>query len=242
MLLLGEATGGFAKSKTLSKIGYFGSKLISLINILNTLFQIVEDYDLELIELNPLVETNQGLFVALDSRIIIDDNSLFRQPKFQKKSVDLGRDFGIQEIEAKKLGLAYVKLDGDIGVIGNGAGLVLASIDLVKYYGGKPAFFLDLGGGASIERISQALEFGLYDYAVKVLFVNIMGGLTRCDDVASSIISILEKTKIKKPIIIRLVGVNETKGKKILAEKEIDVFDNMEVAAIKAVEISRKLN
>lgn len=227
--------------KVLSKLGYSGSKLDSLINILNSLFQIVLDYDLELIELNPIVETKKGKFVALDSRIIIDDNSLFRHPIFKKKYYEKGREFKFQEINAKKLGLNYVNLDGDIGVIGNGAGLVLATIDLVKYFGGKPSVFLDLGGGASIKRISEALNFVLNDQNVKVVFVNIMGGLTHCDDVAAAIISLLEKTRIKKPIITRLVGINEDKGKQMLAEKEIDVLDNMEIAAIKAVELSRML-
>lgn len=228
--------------KVLSRLGYYGSKLNSLISILNNLFQIVLDYDLELIELNPIVETKKGNFVALDSRIILDDNSLFRHPIFKKKYYEKGREFKFQEINAKKLGLNYVKLDGDIGVIGNGAGLVLATIDLVKYFGGKPSVFLDLGGGASIKRISEALNFVLNDQNVKVVFVNIMGGLTQCDDVAAAIISILEKTRMKKPIITRLVGINQNKGKQMLAEKEIDVLDNMEIAAIKAVELSRMLN
>lgn len=228
--------------KVLSRLGYYGSKLNSLISILNNLFQIVLDYDLELIELNPIVETKKGNFVALDSRIILDDNSLFRHPIFKKKYYEKGREFKFQEINAKKLGLNYVKLDGDIGVIGNGAGLVLATIDLVKYFGGKPSVFLDLGGGASIKRISEALNFVLNDQNVKVVFVNIMGGLTQCDDVAAAIISILEKTRMKKPIVTRLVGINQNKGKQMLAEKEIDVLDNMEIAAIKAVELSRMLN
>lgn len=228
--------------KVTSKLGYTGTRSNSLANILITLFQIVKDYDIELIELNPLAETKQENFVALDSRIILDDNSLFRHPEYKKKSFEIGRELGVKEIEAKKLGLVYVKLEGDIGVIGNGAGLVLSTLDMIKYYGGKSANFLDLGGGASIKKISYAMEIVLTDPNVKVLFVNIIGGLTSCDDVAAAIIKTLVKTKTKKPIISRLIGTNEKKGRKLLKEKEIEVLDNMEEAAIKAVKLSRKLS
>jgi len=222
------------------KLGYVGVNLSSLANIFVKLFQIVEDYDTELIELNPLVETNNGNFVALDSRIIIDDNALFRQPEYKKKSFELGREFRPVELDAKKAGLVYVKLDGEIGVIGNGAGLVLATLDIISYYGGKPANFLDLGGGASVEQIILAIKIVLNDTQVKVLFVNILGGLTRCDEVANAIISANGEDNVSKPIIVRLIGTNEEKGKKLLIENAIEVFDNMEDAAIRAIEISRK--
>lgn len=222
------------------KLGYVGINLSSLANIFVKLFQIVEDYDTELIELNPLVETNNGNFVALDSRIIIDDNALFRQPEYKKKSFELGREFRPVELDAKKAGLVYVKLDGEIGVIGNGAGLVLATLDIISYYGGKPANFLDLGGGASVEQIILAIKIVLNDTQVKVLFVNILGGLTRCDEVANAIISANGEDNVSKPVIVRLIGTNEEKGKKLLIENAIEVFDNMEDAAIRAIEISRK--
>ena len=222
------------------KLGYVGVNLSSLANIFVKLFQIVEDYDTELIELNPLVETNNGNFVALDSRIIIDDNALFRQPEYKKKSFELGREFRPVELDAKKAGLVYVKLDGEIGVIGNGAGLVLATLDIISYYGGKPANFLDLGGGASVEQIILAIKIVLNDNQVKVLFVNILGGLTRCDEVANAIISANGEDNVSKPVIVRLIGTNEEKGKKLLIENAIEVFDNMECAAIRAIEISRK--
>jgi len=222
------------------KLGYVGVNLSSLANIFVKLFQIVEDYDTELIELNPLVETNNGNFVALDSRIIIDDNALFRQPEYKKKSFELGREFRPVELDAKKAGLVYVKLDGEIGVIGNGAGLVLATLDIISYYGGKPANFLDLGGGASVEQIILAIKIVLNDTQVKVLFVNILGGLTRCDEVANAIISANGEDNVSKPVIVRLIGTNEEKGKKLLIENAIEVFDNMEDAAIRAIEISRK--
>ena len=222
------------------KLGYVGVNLSSLANIFVKLFQIVEDYDTELIELNPLVETNNGNFVALDSRIIIDDNALFRQPEYKKKSFELGREFRPVELDAKKAGLVYVKLDGEIGVIGNGAGLVLATLDIISYYGGKPANFLDLGGGASVEQIILAIKIVLNNTQVKVLFVNILGGLTRCDEVANAIISANGEDNVSKPVIVRLIGTNEEKGKKLLIENAIEVLDNMEDAAIRAIEISRK--
>jgi len=144
------------------------------------------------------------------------------------------------ELDAKKAGLVYVKLDGEIGVIGNGAGLVLATLDIISYYGGKPANFLDLGGGASVEQIILAIKIVLNDTQVKVLFVNILGGLTRCDEVANAIISANGEDNVSKPVIVRLIGTNEEKGKKLLIENAIEVFDNMEDAAIRAIEISRK--
>lgn len=226
----------------ISKLGYTGACLNSLANILITLFQIVKDYDIELIELNPIAETKQKKFLALDTRIILDDNSLFRHPKYKKKSFELGREFGLKELEAKKAGLAYVKLEGDIGVIGNGAGLVLATLDMINYYGGKSANFLDLGGGASIKQISYAIELVLNDPNVKVLFVNIMGGLTSCDDVATAIIKVINKTKSKKTIISRLIGTNEKIGRKLLKEKEIEVMDTLEEAVITAINLSRKFS
>ena len=222
-----------------AKLGYTGISLKSLANVFVNLFQIVEDYDIELIELNPLVETAHGNFVALDSRIIIDDNALFRHSEYRKKSFELGRELGSIEIEAKKAGLVYLKLDGEIGIIGNGAGLVLATLDIVTYYGGKPANFLDLGGGASVEQIILAMKFVLKDVQVKVLFVNILGGLTRCDDVAHAIISTITETKVTTPVIVRLLGTNEEQGRKILIENAVDVFDNMEEATIRALEVSK---
>ena len=230
----------FSEAKKIgSKLGYVGITLNSIANIFVTVYQIVEDYDTELIELNPLVETSNGDFVALDSRIIIDDNALFRHPEYRKKSFDVGREFTSIELKAKKAGLVYVKLDGEIGIIGNGAGLVLATLDTITYYGGKPANFLDLGGGASIEKIIIAIKIVLNDTQTKVLFVNILGGLTRCDEVANAIISSIDEEKATKPVIVRLIGTNEEQGKKLLIANTIEVFDNMEDAAIRAIEISR---
>jgi succinyl-CoA synthetase beta subunit len=218
------------------KLGYRGSSLLKLAGIFMKLYQAGMDYDAELIELNPLAETLEGEFVALDARIIIDDNALFRHQEYGKRLLEEERDRAPQETEALKNGLAYVKLDGNIGVIGNGAGLVMATLDMIKYYGGKPANFLDVGGGASVERIAAALEIVMSDPNAKALFVNILGGITRCDDVAQGIIEATKKAVSAKPMVVRLVGTNEKEGKQMLAEAGIPVLNSMEEAARQVVE------
>ena len=218
-------------------LGYKGKQMIRLANIFEKLYQISVEQDAELVESNPLVETVYGDFVCADARLIIDDNSLFRHPEFKKKQLEELRDLTPQEFEALKSGLDYVKLEGNIGVAGNGAGLVMATLDMVNSYGGKPANFLDMGGGAPPERIEAALAVILSDSAVKVLFINILGGITLCDEVARGIILAKESLKTSKPLVVRLVGTNEGEGKRILAEASIPIFDSMEEAAQKAVEL-----
>jgi succinyl-CoA synthetase beta subunit len=221
------------------KIGYSGAQLVEIAGILEKLYQVGMDYDAELIEINPLAETDEGKFVALDARIIIDDNALFRHPEYRKRLLEEERERTPQETEALRNDLAYVKLDGNIGVIGNGAGLVMATLDMIQYHGGKPANFLDLGGGAPIERIVAALKIVLSEPQVKALFVNILGGMTRCDDVARGIIE-AKNANLAKPMVVRLVGTNEEQGKRILAEAGIHVLDSVEEAAARVVEIAKK--
>ncbi|MGC9346057.1 MAG: succinate--CoA ligase subunit beta, partial [Candidatus Bathyarchaeales archaeon] len=180
-----------------------------------------------------------GKFVAADARIIIDDNALFRQQEYRKRLLEGEGELTPQELEAIKNDLAYVKLDGNIGVIGNGAGLVMATLDTIQYYGGKPANFLDVGGGAPSEKIATALKIVLSDPNVKALFINILGGITRCDEVARGILETKEKAGITKPMVIRLVGTNEEEGKRKLTEAGIHVLESMEEAAKKVVEISK---
>ena len=223
-----------------SKLGYSGAQLVELARIFERLYQAGMDYDAELIEINPLAETDEGSFVALDARIIMDDNALFRHQEYKKRLMEEERDRIPQETEAMRKDLAYVKLEGNIGVIGNGAGLVMATLDMIRYYGGKPANFLDVGGGAPVERIAAALHIVLSDANVKALFVNILGGITRCDDVACGIIEATKKDATTKPIVVRLVGTNEEEGKRILAEAGIHVLGSMEKAAIRVVEIAKK--
>ena len=221
------------------KLGYEGKQMLQLASIFTRLYKAAMDYDAELMEMNPLVETVDGQFVAADARLIIDDNALYRHPDYTARLAEEG-EFSPEEIEARQKGLAYVKLDGDIGIIGNGAGLVMATLDAVQLYGGKPANFLDVGGGAPADRIAAALNIVLSNPNVKVVFINILGGITRCDEVAKGIIDARKRVGVTKPMVIRLVGTNEQEGKRILTEAGIHVLDSMEEAARKAVEIAKK--
>jgi succinyl-CoA synthetase beta subunit len=222
------------------KIGYSGSQLSELGRIFEKLYTLGMECDSELIEMNPIVETVDGSFMAADARIIVDDNALFRHQEYKKRLWEGNSELSQQELEAMKSGLAYVKLDGDIGVVGNGAGLVMATLDTIQYYGGKPANFLDVGGGAASETIAVALRIVLSDPDVKTLFINILGGITRCDEVAHGILEAKNKVDIAKPIVIRLVGTNEQEGKRILTEAGIHVLESMEEAAQKAVQTSKQ--
>jgi succinyl-CoA synthetase beta subunit len=221
------------------KMGYAGNQLSELGRIFERLYCVGMDYDAELIEMNPLAETVNEKFVAADARIILDDNALFRHQEYKKRLLEGESELTPQEIEAMKNDLAYVKLDGDIGVIGNGAGLVMATLDTIQYYSGQPANFLDVGGGAPAEKIAIALKIVLSDPKIKALFINILGGITRCDEVARGILEAKAKIGVTKPMVIRLVGTNEAEGKRILTEEGIHVLESMEEAAQRVVEISR---
>jgi len=222
------------------KMGYAGSQISELGRILERLYCIGMDYDAELIEMNPLVETLDGKFAAADARIIVDDNALFRHQEYKKRFLEGESELSPQEREATIDDLAYVKLDGNIGVIGNGAGLVMATLDTIQYYGGWPANFLDVGGGAPSEKTASALKIVLSDPNVRVLFINILGGITRCDEVARGILEAKEKVGVTKPMVIRLVGTNEEEGKRMLTDAGIHVLESMEEAAQRAVEISKQ--
>jgi len=222
------------------KMGYSGKSMLKLATIFQKLYKVTMEYDAELIEMNPIVETVDGQFVAADARIIIDDNALFRHLEYKARLLSEDKtELTPEEIDARKAGLAYVKLNGNIGIMGNGAGLVMATLDAVQLYGGKPANFLDVGGGASEEQIVKALNILLADPQASVVFINILGGITRCDDVARGILGAKKKADFIKPIVIRLVGTNEEEGRRILVEAGIHVLDSMEEAAKKAVEMSK---
>lgn len=204
------------------------------------LYKIMTDYDADLVEINPLALTDKGL-VALDSKITIDDNALFRHKDLEESLSADPREFTEEEVIAKKHGFSYVSLEGDIGIIGNGAGLTMATLDLVAHFGGKPANFLDIGGGASAERVKAALSLLLRDKRIKAVFINVYGGITRCDEVARGIISALEETGIRKPLVVRLVGTREEEGRKILEEAGINYFINDDEAAKHVVELVKNL-
>ncbi len=223
-------------------LGFKGSEMRSLAAVIYNIYRIFCDYDAELVESNPLAYTKDGRFVALDARMIVDDNALFRHKELEKYVPEVLAEEPETEVEARKHGFSYVELDGDIGIIGNGAGLTMATMDLVNYYGGKPANFLDIGGGASAERVKAAVSLLLRNPRVKVIFANIFGGITRCDEVARGIVEAIRETGIKKPMVIRMVGTNEEEGRKILAEHGIEALEDLDEAAKKAVELAKSVS
>jgi succinyl-CoA synthetase beta subunit len=189
--------------------------------------------DASLAEINPLILTKDDRWLALDSKVSLDDNALPRHPEFEDLR-DMDEE-NATELRAKANGLSFVKLDGNIGCVVNGAGLAMATMDACKLYGGEPANFLDVGGGATAEQVTLALELVLADPNVKAIFFNIFGGITRCDVVARGILEALSRIEVKVPMVIRLVGTNQEEGRQILREAGITALDTMEDAAKQAV-------
>ncbi len=211
--------------------------LQDLARIMKAMYSIMLDYEAELVEFNPLALTCESRLVALDAKIIIDDNGLFRHPELQRL---YGRDLAEYEKKARELGFNYVELDGDIGVISNGAGLTMATMDSILYYGGKPANFLDIGGGARKESVKEAVKLMLTHPRTLVLLINIFGGITRCDEVAMGIVEALREVGVTKPIIVRMLGTNEEEGRRILREHGIEVYSEMDDAVKMAVELAKR--
>ena len=197
------------------------------------LYELFRDYEGTLVEINPLAETPSGL-IALDAKVIIDDDHS-PSPKFE----GLVEEFGDpDEFAAREAGFSYVKLEGDIGVIGNGAGLVMATLDLVARAGGRPACFLDIGGGARAERVRKAVELVLSDPRVTVVFVNVFGGITRCDEVARGLVEGASGRSV--PIVVRLTGTNEPEGRAILRQAGLEPVETMEEGAERAVQLAKE--
>ncbi len=209
------------------------------IRICQNFYTTYQNLDATLAEINPLVITTDNRIIALDGKIIVDDNALFRHPDLVDK-----RDTSAEppeETEARKFGLAYIKLDGNIGCLVNGAGLAMATMDVIQHKGGQPANFLDIGGGASAEKVAAALRIILADPQVETVLINIFGGITRCDEVANGINQILDQIKTDIPFIIRLVGTNETEGRQILADANLETAETLQEAAEKAVNLTREI-
>jgi len=205
----------------------------SFISILKNLYQVHVNFDATLAEINPLVVTNDNRLIALDGKIILDDSALFRHPDLVDK-----RDISVEtpeEIEARNFSLSYIKLTGNIGCLVNGAGLAMATMDIIQHQGGQPANFLDIGGGASAEKVAAALRIILSDPQVETVLINIFGGITRCDEVANGIQQTLREIKTDVPFVIRLVGTNEMEGRNILASADLDTASTLREAAVKAV-------
>ncbi len=187
-------------------------------------------------EINPLITTPGGEVKAIDAKVSIDDNELFRRPE-----IAAYRDSGSEppaETKAREAGLSYVKLDGNVGCCVNGAGLAMATMDLVKYYGGEPANFLDIGGSSNPDKVVAALEIITDDPNVKAILFNIFGGITRCDDVARGIVEATRRIDMKVPIVIRLTGTNEDEALKILADAGFSAYTSMDEVVEKAVELA----
>ncbi len=220
------------------QIGLEGRQMLTAADILVKLYRLAVEMDAELTEINPLAVTPDGL-IAADARLNIDDNALWRhRDLLERFSESELLDLTGKERKARKLGLIYVELDGDIGIIGNGAGLTMATLDTVQLYGGKPANFLDLGGGAPADRVEMAVSFLLTDPRVRVIFINILGGITRCDEVARGIIAAREKTGVEKPMVVRMIGTREEEGRRLLEEAGIHCLDSMEEAAERVVSLA----
>jgi len=192
-------------------------------------------YDASLAEINPLVITADGELLAVDGKMVLDDNALFRHPDLaEMRDVDAETS---AEREAREAGLSYVQLDGTIGCMVNGAGLAMATMDIIKHFGSSPANFLDIGGGAKAERVATALRLILQDQGVKAVLFNIFGGITRCDEVAKGILDAFEEVKPTVPLVARLVGTNEEEGRAMLEASEYDLItaQTLADAAQKAV-------
>jgi len=206
------------------QMGVDTSEVAAIGTIIWKLYQAFQEYDATVAEINPLIKTSNG-FIAADAKMAIDDDAFFRHTKLKE----------MDEFKDEKF--AYVKLDGNIAVIGNGAGLTLTGMDLIEYYGEKPATFLDVGGGASESSITHAIELVLKNPNVEVIFLNVLGGITKADDVARAVVNVYEEYGRKVPIVIRLTGTNEVEGQKILTDNGIPFETSMEKAAEKAVSL-----
>ncbi|MDQ4064614.1 MAG: ADP-forming succinate--CoA ligase subunit beta [Actinomycetota bacterium] len=222
----------------------FGAKIDTdarkeTIQILPRLYRAFVDLDASQIEINPLAFTGEGRVIAADAKVVLDDSAAFRHPFYEE--LRAAHEIPEQEKRAKSLGLNLIKLDGDIGIIGNGAGLVMSTLDVVKDAGGDPANFLDVGGGANAEVLSNSLQIIMENPEVKSVFINIFGGITRCDLVAEGIIDALGRLDVKVPIVVRLDGTNAEQGRKMLADAPhpmLKTADTMLGAAKVAVELA----
>ena len=221
------------------KIGVPEGSLRQGRELLQSLYRTFEESDASLAEINPLIVTSDGKVVALDAKLNFDDNALFRHPD----TVEM-RDLDEEdpaEIEASKFDLSYISLNGDIGCLVNGAGLAMATMDTIKLYGGEPANFLDVGGGATAEKVTEAFKIMLRNPGLKAILVNIFGGIMRCDTIAEGVIAAEREVKLKVPLVVRMKGTNEDLGRKMLAESGLPIIsaENMAEAGEKVVAAAR---
>ncbi|MCK4583272.1 ADP-forming succinate--CoA ligase subunit beta, partial [Candidatus Bathyarchaeota archaeon] len=229
---------GYHANLVAKRLGYGGRKMLQFAAFVGSLYELAVEMDAELTEINPLAEVEDG-FTAADARLNVDNNALFRHRELEERLLNSYQgEFTEREMEARSQDLTYVELDGNIGIIGNGAGLTMATLDTVMLHGGRAANFLDLGGGAAPERIGEAAKFVLGDERTKALLVNVLGGITRCDHIAEGVVAARREVAVEKPIVVRMMGTNEEEGRKILKEAGIETLGSMEEAAELAVKLA----
>ena len=216
-----------------------GDSAANFVEFVKTLSRTATDLDTDLVEINPLVITTAGAVIALDGKMAFDDNSLFRHPEIAAMRDDSEEDPA--ELAAKDAGLNYIKLDGTIGCLVNGAGLAMATMDTIKHVGGEPANFLDVGGGATEEQVTQAFQIITSDPNVEGIFVNIFGGIMRCDVIAAGIVQAVKNVALQVPLVVRLEGTNVEEGKRIIDEADLDVVSaaSLREGAEKILELTR---
>ncbi|MGH8630033.1 MAG: ADP-forming succinate--CoA ligase subunit beta [Burkholderiales bacterium] len=222
------------------KIGIPEPSLAKARAALANLYRAFWETDASLAEINPLVLTGAGEVIALDAKMNFDDNALYRHPE-----IVVLRDLDEEdpaEVEASRHGLSYISLDGDIGCLVNGAGLAMATMDAIKLFGGEPANFLDVGGGASIEKVTEAFKIMLHNRGLKAILVNIFGGIMKCDVIAAGVVTAARQVKLSVPLVVRMKGTNEDLGKKILADSGLPIItaDNMAQAAQQVVAAAKQ--
>jgi succinyl-CoA synthetase beta subunit len=229
----------FQARKMAFTLGMNAHQITSAVQFLMRLYQAFLGTDASLVEINPFITTTDGRLYALDAKLTFDDNALFRHPDIRELR-DITEEDPL-EVEASKYNLNYIKLDGSVGCMVNGAGLAMATMDIIKYAGGMPANFLDVGGGANAEQVAHAFEILLSDKNVRAVLINIFGGILRVDTLATGVVEAAKKTNIKLPVVLRLEGTNVTEGKKILMESGFNftVCDTMKDAADKVVAAAR---
>jgi succinyl-CoA synthetase beta subunit len=217
------------------KIGVPEASLAQASTLLCSLYRAFDETDASLAEINPLIYTGSGKVLALDAKMNFDENALFRHPEIVALR-DLDEE-DAAEIEASKHGLSYISLDGDIGCLVNGAGLAMATMDIIKLYGGVPANFLDVGGGATTEKVTEAFKLMLANQKVQAILVNIFGGIMKCDVIAQGVVEAARQVKLSVPLVVRLEGTNVELGKDILAKSGLPIISaaNMADAAQKVV-------
>ncbi|MFX0077995.1 MAG: ADP-forming succinate--CoA ligase subunit beta [Candidatus Hermodarchaeota archaeon] len=216
--------------------GFEGRAMLQVAGFLLRLWQVFIKNDAELTEINPLIVTTDGTFIAADARLNVDDNSVFRHKALAERVSKGISEQTELERRAQEQGMTYVELQGNIGIIGNGAGLVMATMDAVKYYGGSPANFLDVGGGATADRMLNALKIVISHPDVEAVFINILGGITRCDEMARGIVDAQKTLSRQVPIVIRMIGTREKEGAEILEAANIPFLNSMDAAAKRVVE------